>query len=122
MLVCPICKKSEFVAVCSECYGQLQAENEQRDGVIESLEWDIDEYLKGTLEATLRAENKQLEKLIDDLWVGGFVYEDDIPEETPKEAYDWLYQYSKVDGVRLYPKILVHALKRFNDFYERRSG
>ena len=43
----------------SRRFDQLQAENEQCDDVIESLQWDIDEYLKGTLEATLRTENKR---------------------------------------------------------------
>lgn len=93
MVVCPICEKEEgsFCMVCPECLEQLQAENEelkticrsgttfedmrlenvrlqaeneQREGVIESLQWDIDNYLKGTLEAQLKAENKQLREAL----------------------------------------------------------
>jgi len=52
----------------------------------------------------------KLQAEIDLLWFWGHVYEDDLPEMS-EEKFKWLFAFSKVDGVRIYPKILVDALK-----------
>ena len=35
--------------------------------------------------------------------VCGFMYEDELPEDLPQEIYDWWFNNSKVDGVRIGP-------------------
>jgi hypothetical protein len=45
-------------------------------------------------------------KLLDLLFTKGTVYEDDLPELSD-EDFSFLYQFSRVDGVRIYPKIIV---------------
>jgi len=38
----------------------------------------------------------------------GFMYEDELPEDLPTELYEWWFNNSHVDGVRLGP-IISHA-------------
>jgi hypothetical protein len=55
----------------------------------------------------LRDRAELAERVVADLldhWPGEWVYEDALPEMT-KEQFDRAYQFSKVDGVRMYPAI-----------------
>ncbi|MFA5532720.1 MAG: hypothetical protein WDA13_03970 [Candidatus Shapirobacteria bacterium] len=64
--------------------------------------------------ATIRAENAELkkrnEKLETALYIKGFIYEDELPKLSD-EQFDLAFGCSKVDFVRLYPVLLIEALK-----------
>ena len=58
--------------------------------------------------ADLKAKLAEAEK--ESIWGDGVVYEDDLNVSEP--GFDFLYDRSKVDGVRLYPKLLVQLVQR----------
>lgn len=43
-----------------------------------------------------------------DIWSEGIIYEDELV--VTDEQYDYLFPYSRVDGVRIFPKLLVDLI------------
>lgn len=56
----------------------------------------LSEYLRQVQQAQ-EARDK-----FDALAPGGWIYEDELPEDYP---YDAMFPYSRVDGVRLFPRL-----------------
>lgn len=52
---------------------------------------------------------KYMSRWIPFLWFDGVVYEDEL--DVTDEEYDYLFPFSKVDGVRVFPKLLVNLIK-----------
>ena len=51
---------------------------------------------------------KYMSRWLPVLWFEGVVYEDEL--DVTDEEYDYLYPFSKVDGVRVFPKLLVKLI------------
>ncbi len=49
------------------------------------------------------------------LFSQGCVYEDELPELS-NEDFDFLFEFSRVDVVRIYPKIIVDFFRKENDY------
>ena len=65
------------------------------------------------MSARMDAQREIIERLTEAnevMWSKGVVYEDDLPDVTD-ETFRMLHKVSKVDIVRVYPKIIVEGMK-----------
>ena len=54
-----------------------------------------------------KAENENLKSVI---WSKGDVCEDELPDFIDDDVFDLLFKTSKIDIIRVYPKLIVEAL------------